>query len=95
MGHDGAIHRRFRMLHGSPLSEGLYDSVVDTRLQHVLEHARNAGIEVETRDLRGRDGRLLARELARVVIEAIEARLNADEPATNEGLKTATSPSSC
>ena len=86
MGHDGAPHRRFRMLHGSPLSEGLYDSVVDTRLQHVLEHARNAGIEVETRDLRGRDGRLLARELARVVIEAIEARLNADEPATNEDI---------
>ena len=45
----------------APPNEGLYDSVDAARLLDVLGLACNAGIEVETRNLRGRDGRLLAR----------------------------------
>ena len=82
MGSEDTGHRRFGVLHEEYLAQGIYDKVVDARLEKVLQLVRARGIEVGTRDLRRRDGRLLARELARVVIEAIEARLNAEQPAT-------------
>jgi len=83
MGNDGASHRRIRFSNSGVPVEGLYDSVVDSRLKTLLDAARSAGIDVGTRELKGRDGRLLARELATVVIEAIEAKLSADQAATS------------
>ena len=71
MGNEPAPYRRFRVANGLPI-EGLYDSVVDVRLQRLLDAARKAGIDVGVRELKGRDGRLLARELANALLEAIE-----------------------
>jgi superfamily II DNA or RNA helicase/HKD family nuclease len=82
MGNEPAPYRRFRVANGLPI-EGLYDSVVDARLQALLDAARRAGIDVAVRELKGRDGRLLARELAAAVIEAIEAKLGSDQAATD------------
>ncbi len=82
MGNDGGSYRRIRIRSDGVPVEGLYDSVVDTRLKAVLDAAKSAGIDVGTRDLKGRDGRLLARELASVVLEALESKLNADQAAT-------------
>lgn len=81
MGNGSASHRRIRVANGLPI-EGLYDSVVDSRLQRLLETARLAGVDVGVRELKGRDGRLIARELATAVIEAIESRLSSDEVAS-------------
>ena len=78
----GPGHRRFRVGTSDLPCPGLYDSVVDERLQRLLEKVRRSGIDVGVRDLRSGDGRLLAREVASVVISAIEARLSATIPAT-------------
>ena len=82
MENDGAQHRRIRVRNSGLPFEGLYDSVIDTRLQALLDVVRKAGIAVGFRELCGSDGRLVARELASVVIEAMEARLDAKKPAT-------------
>ena len=82
MGNDGASYRRIRIRNDGVPVEGLYDSVVDARLKALLDAARNAGIDVGTRELKGRDGRLLARELSAAVVEAIESKLGADEAAS-------------
>jgi len=87
MGDGGSTCRRIRIrADGSPVT-GLYDSVVDARLQSLLDAIRAAGIEVGTRTLRPRDGRLVARELAEAVLEAIEARLSSDDPAIASALE--------
>ncbi|MEY3025171.1 MAG: hypothetical protein RLZZ238_68, partial [Planctomycetota bacterium] len=54
MGNEPAPYRRFRVTNGLPI-EGLYDSVVDARLQALLDAARRAGIDVGVRELKGRD----------------------------------------
>ena len=82
MENDGVQHRRIRVRNSGLPFEGLYDSVIDTRLQALLDVVRKAGIAVGFRELCGSDGRLVARELASVVIEAMEARLDAKKPAT-------------
>ncbi|MCX5650819.1 MAG: DUF3427 domain-containing protein [Planctomycetota bacterium] len=82
MGIDLGSYRRIKINNAGLPAEGLYDSVVDARLQLILDAVREAGIDVGTRELTGRDGRLLARELATAVIEALEAKLNADTAAT-------------
>jgi superfamily II DNA or RNA helicase/HKD family nuclease len=82
MGIDRGSHRRIRIMEDGLPVEGLYDSVVDARLQLILNAARKAGVDVGTRELKGRDSRLLAREIATTVIEALEAKLNADASAT-------------
>jgi superfamily II DNA or RNA helicase/HKD family nuclease len=64
------------------LVHGLYDSVIDARLKALLDAARTAGIDVGLRELKGRDGRLLAREVATALVDAIEVRLNSEAPAT-------------
>lgn len=81
MGNGSASHRRIRVANGLPI-EGLYDSVIDSQLQRLLELARRAGVDIGVRELKGRDGRLIARELATAVIEAIESRLSSDEVAS-------------
>lgn len=86
MGIDRGSHRRIKVRQDGLPVEGLYDSVIDARLQSILDAARKAGIDVGTRELKGRDGRLLARELADAVIEALDAKLNADAPATAEDI---------
>ena len=87
MGIDFSPHRRIRIRNDGAPVEGLYDSVVDTRLNAVLDAARQAGIDIGTRELKGRDGRLLARELAEAVVEALGAKLSADKPATAEDIE--------
>ena len=74
-------HRRIKVRPDGLLFEGLYDTVVDTKLHALLQSVRAAGIKVTERNLLGSDGRLIARELAAVVLEAIEARLNSDDHA--------------
>lgn len=91
MQHDGAQHKRIRVLRGDApfermLVDGLYDSVIDTRLHERLAAVRAAGIEVGTRELKGRDGRLLARELASIVVATIESKLSANQEATQEDI---------
>lgn len=86
MGFDFGPYRRIRVRNDGAPVEGLYDSVVDTRLNAVLDAARRAGIDVGTRELKGQDGRLLARELAEAVAEALDAKLKADAPATAEDI---------
>ena len=86
MGIDRGSYRRIKVRQDGLPIEGLYDSVVDARLQSILDAARKAGIDVGTRELKGRDGRLLARELADAVIEALDAKLNADASATAEDI---------
>jgi superfamily II DNA or RNA helicase/HKD family nuclease len=86
MGIDRGSYRRIKVRQDGLPIEGLYDSVIDARLQSILDAARKAGIDVGTRELKGRDGRLLARELADAVIEALDAKLNADAPATAEDI---------
>ena len=71
MGIDRGSYRRIKVRQDGLPIEGLYDSVIDARLQSILDAARKAGIDVGTRELKGRDGRLLARELADAVIEAL------------------------
>jgi superfamily II DNA or RNA helicase/HKD family nuclease len=86
MGNDGATYRRVRIrANGFPV-DGLYDSVVDTRLQLLLQTARAAGIEVGTRTLGRRDGRLVARELSEAVLEALEEKLSSGDPAIESAL---------
>lgn len=70
------------MVNGLPI-EGLYDIVIDARLQSLLDAARKAGIDVGMRELKGRDGRLLAREFATAIIDAVDAKLGAEKPATD------------
>jgi len=82
MGNDGASYRRIRIHNDGAPVEGLYDSVVDTRLKALLDAAERAGVAIGTRALKGRDGRLLARELATALVDAIEAKLGAEEAAT-------------
>ncbi|MBM3275016.1 MAG: DEAD/DEAH box helicase family protein, partial [Candidatus Sericytochromatia bacterium] len=55
-------------------------------LQQLLNAATAAGIDVGTRKLRRRDGRLVARELAEAVLEALEAKLSSDDPAIASAL---------
>ncbi len=86
MREDGAQYRRYRQPASGELFEGLYDSVVDARLQRTLEAMRSSGIHIGVRELRGSDGRLLAREVARVLLQAIEARISSDESATVEDM---------
>ena len=87
MGNDGASYRRVRIrANGFPV-DGLYDSVVDARLQLLLDAAKAAGIEVGTRQLERRDGRLVARELAEAVLEALEAKLSSGDPAISSALE--------
>jgi superfamily II DNA or RNA helicase/HKD family nuclease len=86
MGIDRGSYRRIKVRQDGLPIEGLYDSVIDARLQSILDAARKAGIDVGTRELKGRDGRLLARELADAVIEALDAKLSADAPATAEDI---------
>ena len=74
-------HRRIKVRPDGLLFEGLYDTVVDTKLHALLQSVRAAGIKVTERNLLGSVGRLIARELAAVVLEAIEARLNSDDHA--------------
>ena len=66
--------------------EGLYDSVVDGRLKKLLDAAARAGIDIGTRELKARDGRLLTRELADRLIEVLEAKLGSDRLATSEDI---------
>ena len=82
MGNDGSSYRRIRLTASGAPVEGLYDSVVDRRLAALIEAARAAGVRVAIRDLKGRDSRLLARELSEALVEAIESRLNDDSTAT-------------
>jgi superfamily II DNA or RNA helicase/HKD family nuclease len=82
MGFDNGSYQRIKIRQDGLPIEGLYDSVIDARLQSILDAARKAGIDVGTRELKGRDGRLLARALADAVIEALDAKLNEDDPAT-------------
>ena len=82
MGNDGASYRRIRVRNDGAPVEGLYDSVVDARLKALLDAAEHAGVAIGTRVLKGRDGRLLARELATALVDAIEAKLGAEEAAT-------------
>lgn len=82
MGNDGASYRRIRIRNDGAPVEGLYDSVVDARLKALLDAAERAGVAIGTRALKGRDGRLLARELATALVDAIEAKLGSEEAAT-------------
>ena len=87
MGNDSASYRRVRIrANGFPV-DGLYDSVVDARLQLLLDAAKASGIEVGTRQLERRDGRLVARELAEAVLEALEAKLSSGDPAISSALE--------
>ena len=53
MGNDGASHRRIRFSNSGVPVEGLYDSVVDSRLKALLDAAKSAGIDVGTREIKG------------------------------------------
>jgi superfamily II DNA or RNA helicase/HKD family nuclease len=86
MGNESVLYRRIKFRHDGLPVEGLYDSVIDARLRSLLETAKSAGIDIGTRELKGRDGRLLARELAAAVIEAIESKLSSDEAATADDI---------
>ena len=83
----GRGHQRTRKVLSSFPAEGLYDIVVDSRLQKILEAAEKNGLKFERLPLRKRDGRLLVRELATVVIDAIETRLHSDKDATIEDIR--------
>lgn len=74
-------HRRMRVRSDGLPYAGLYDTVVDTSLATILDVARAAGIDVKHRKLLGRDARLIVRELAATILEAIESRLNSDAAA--------------
>lgn len=82
MENGGGAYRRIRTRNDGLPVEGLYDSVVDGRLKTLLDAAARAGVDVGIRELKGRDGRLLTRELAERLIGVLEARLNSDQPAT-------------
>ena len=82
MGNGTPQHRRIPTRRSGLPFEGLYDSVIDSRLHTLLDAVRRSGIDVGARALCGNDGRLIARELATVVMEALEARLDAQNPAT-------------
>ena len=82
MGNGTPQHRRIRVRSSGLPFEGLYDSVIDSRLHALLDAVRLSGIDVGVRALCGNDGRLIARELATVVMDALEARLDAQKPAT-------------
>jgi superfamily II DNA or RNA helicase/HKD family nuclease len=81
-------YRRIRRVNGLPV-EGLYDSLIDGRVSELLESARRAGFEVATRPMKGRDARLVARELAVSLLESLEARLGLDEKATPSDIELA------
>lgn len=81
-------YRRIRRVNGLPV-EGLYDSLIDARVSELLESARRAGFEVATRPMRGRDARLVARELAVSLLESLEARLSVDREATQSDIELA------
>ncbi len=68
---------------GVPVA-GQYDLLVDARLAQLIEAARHAGVDIETRELRGRDGRLVAREVAAAVLATIDAQIESDKPVTAE-----------
>jgi len=61
---------------------GLYDTVVDVRLKALLELAKRSGLEVQSRDLRGRDGVLVAREIADAIVRSLDVRLRDTAVAT-------------
>ena len=87
MENSGRGHQRTRKVLSSFPAEGLYDIVVDSRLQMILEAAAKNGLKFERLPLRKKDGRLLVRELATVVIDAIEIRLHSDKDATIEDIR--------
>jgi len=77
-------HRRIRLGPGGIPVAGEYDLVVDVRIAQLIQAAQAAGIEVATQTLCRRDGRLIAREIATGVLDAIEARINTAEEVTSE-----------
>ncbi len=79
-------HRRIRVNAAGLPVDGLYDSVVDVRLHNLLDRLRGNGVGVGVRDLRPGDGRLVAREVASVVISAIEERLSGSRQANEEDI---------
>ena len=65
-------HRRIRVSPSGVLPHGIYDLMVDPLLSSALQAAKASGIEVEESELKKRDSRLLAREIAMAVAEQFE-----------------------
>jgi superfamily II DNA or RNA helicase/HKD family nuclease len=82
----GVNHRRVRVdEHGCPV-HGLYDTVLDVRLKELVDAARRAGVEIQTRTLVGHDGILVAREVADAVVTALARRIGNEDRATEAEL---------
>lgn len=80
-------HRRFRTSSTGLPPNGIYELIVDRRLRALLNAARQQGVAIEERMLRAKDVRLLGREIAVLLAEALEQRLSSESEITESDLE--------